>query len=87
MENKKSKYLKIGVLGHIDINIPSTVSAVSFNKRNLLQDIVIIGTPPKTNKSSLLDSLILQQMEISDLIHKIEVNKKKNKRKNKRKNK
>ena len=82
MKNKKSKYLKIRVLGHIDINTPSTISAVSFNKINLLQDIVI-GTPPKTNKSSLLDSLILQQMEISDLIHKIEVNKRKNKRKNK----
>lgn len=85
MENKKSKYLKIGVLGHIDINTPSTVSAVSFNKINLPQDIVIIGTPPKTNKSSLLDSLILQQMEISDLIHKIEVNKKRIKKRIKKK--
>lgn len=85
MENKKSKYLKIGVLGHIDINTPSTISAVSFNKIKLPQDIVVVETSAKTNKSSFLDSLALQQIEIFDLIHKIEVNKKKNKRKNKKK--
>ena len=87
MENKKNKYLKIGVLGQVDINTPSTISAISLHKIAIPKDIIVVEPPEKPNRTSFLDSLFLQQVEISDLIHRIEVVKRKNKKKNKRKKK